>query len=65
MAYFSHFCHKSLFHDSFVNVVVLFVYLLVCLFVWGFMSNLRIFQLYGNVTVPDERLQILTYARHL
>ena len=35
-------------------------YLLVC----GFSSHSRIFHSYGYVTIADEGLQILTYARH-
>ena len=34
-------------------------------FVWGFSSHLRIFHLYGDVTIAGEGLQILTYARHV
>ena len=37
--------------------------LFVCLF-WGLSSHLRIFHSYGDVTIPGEGLQILTYARH-
>ena len=36
----------------------------VCLFVWGFSSNSRIFYSYGDATNTGEGLQILTYARH-
>ena len=32
----------------------------VCVFVWGFSSHLRIFHTYGDVTIADEALQILT-----
>ena len=38
-----------------------FVYLLV----WSFSSQSRISHSYGDVTITDEGLQILTYARHL
>ena len=37
----------------------------VCLFNCGFLSHLRIFHSYGDVTIASEGLQILTYARHL
>ena len=33
------------------------------LFVWAFSSHSRIFQSSGDVTIADEGLQILTYAR--
>ena len=33
-----------------------------CLFVWSFSSHSRIFHSYGDVTITDEGLQILTYA---
>ena len=35
----------------------------VCLFVWSLSSHSRIFHAYGDVTITDEGLQILTYAR--
>ena len=35
-----------------------------CLFVWDLSSHLRIFHSYEDVTIPVERLQIWTYARH-
>ena len=38
--------------------------LFVCLFVWGLSSRSRIFHSYADVTITDEGLQILTYARH-
>ena len=38
----------------------IFVYL----FVWSFSSHSRIFHSYRDVTIADERLQILTNARH-
>ena len=31
----------------------------------GFRSTRELFTLYGDVTIVDEGLQILTYARHL
>ena len=31
---------------------------------WGFSFHSRIFYSYGDVTIADEGLQILTYARH-
>ena len=34
------------------------------LFVFSFSSNSRIFNSHGEVTIADEGLQILTYARH-
>ena len=37
----------------------------VCLLVWSFSSHLRIFHSFGDVTIADERLQILTYARYV
>ena len=37
----------------------------VCLFVWGFSSNSRIFHSQGDVTNSGDGLQMLTYARHL
>ena len=36
-----------------------------CLFVWGFSSNSRIFHSCGDVTIAGEGLHILTYARYL
>ena len=33
-------------------------------FVWGFTFDSRIFHSYGDVTIPGEGLQNLTYARH-
>ena len=41
--------------------------LLILLFVWIFLSHLRIFNSFGDVTIADERLQLLTYiyAWHL
>ena len=36
----------------------------VCLFVWGFSSLSRIFHSFGDVTITDGGLQILTYSRH-
>ena len=36
----------------------------VCLFVWDFSSHSRIFHKYGDVTIADEGLQMLTYPRH-
>ena len=36
---------------------------IVCLFIWSLSSHLRIFHLYGDVTIVDEGLQIVTYAR--
>ena len=32
--------------------------------VWSLSSHSRIFHSYGDVTIPGEGLQILTYARH-
>ena len=43
----------------------LFVCLLDCLFVWYLSSHSRILHLYGDATIIGERLQMLTYARHL
>ena len=37
----------------------------VCLFVWSFSSHWRIFHTYGDVTINDGRLQILTNALHV
>ena len=38
----------------------------VCLFVWGFPSNLRILQvLFVKLTIAGKGLQMLIYARHL
>ena len=34
------------------------------LFVWGLTSHSRIFHSYRDVTITDEGLRILTYARH-
>ena len=34
------------------------------IFVWGLLSHSVIFHSYGDVTITDEGLQILTYARH-
>ena len=39
--------------------------LFVCGVFCGFSYNLRIFHSYGDVTITGEKLQILTYARHL
>ena len=50
-----------LFMKSRKSILCLFV----CLFVKGFSSHSRIFYSYGYVTITGERLQILTYARHL
>ena len=36
---------------------------IVCLFVW-YLSSLRIFHSYGDVTIAGEGLQIWTYVRH-
>ena len=36
----------------------------VCLFLWGFSSDFKIFYWYGDVTITDEGLQILTYTGH-
>ena len=36
----------------------------VCSFVWGLSSRSRIFHSYGDITIADEGLQILTYAWH-
>ena len=36
----------------------------VCLFVWGFSSHSWNFHSYGDVTIADEGLQILTYAQY-
>ena len=38
---------------------------LVGLLVWGFTSKSRIVHSYGDATTTNERLQILTYARHV
>ena len=35
------------------------------LFAWLFSSHLRMFRSYGDITISDEGLQILTYARLL
>ena len=35
----------------------------ICMFVYGFSSQSRIFQAYGDVTIAGEGLQILTFAR--
>ena len=35
-----------------------------CLFVCSYRSHSRIFHSYGDVTVIDQKLQILTYFRH-
>ena len=40
-------------------------FLFACLFVWGLTSHSRIFHSYGDVTITDEGLQILTYVRPL
>ena len=42
----------------------MFYYTLFSLFVWSLSSHSRIFHSYGDVTIADEGLQILTYARH-
>ena len=34
------------------------------LFSWGFSSHSRIFHSYGDVTIADEGLKNLTFARH-
>ena len=39
--------------------------LFVCGGFCGFSYNLRIFHSYGDITITGEKLQILTYARHL
>ena len=49
---------------KFLVLKIMFVCLFVCLFVWGFSSHSRMFHSYGDVTITDEGLQILTYARH-
>ena len=36
----------------------------VCLFFGGFWSHSRSFHSYGDAIITDERLQMLTYARH-
>ena len=38
--------------------------LFVCLFVWGFSSNSRIFHSYTDMTIASEGLQTLIYTRH-
>ena len=43
------------------NMVFLFC-LFVCLFVWSFSYNSRIFYSFGDVTIAGEGLQILTYS---
>ena len=45
------------------NTHIVMKLLFVCLF-WGLSSHSRIFHSYGDVTIADEGLQILTYARH-
>ena len=40
------------------------ILLFVCLFIRSCSSHSRIFPSFGDVTIPDEGLQILTYARH-
>ena len=38
---------------------------LFCLFVWSFSYHSNFFYSFGDVTIADEGLQILTYAQHL
>ena len=38
---------------------------LFCLFVWSFSYHSKFFYSFGDVTIADEGLQILTYAQHL
>ena len=47
-----------------LTMLIKFVCLFVCLFVWSLSSHSRIFHSYGDVTIACEGLQILTYARH-
>ena len=46
-----------IYHCKYIN-------LFVCLFVGGLSSHSRIFHSYGGVTIADEGMDILTYARH-
>ena len=45
--------------------LIMYLYSLSCLFVSSFSSTMMIFQAYEDVTIIGEKLQILTYTRHL
>ena len=51
--------------DVRVHICRLYVYLFVRLFVLQISSHSRIVYSHGNITIPGEGLQILTYTRHL
>ena len=48
-----------------ISTLIDFVCVFVRLFVCGLSSHSRIFHSFGDVTITDERLQILTNARQL
>ena len=50
--------------DSAFHCAPLTIYVFICLFVRGLSSRSRIFHSYGDVSITDEGLPILTYARH-
>ena len=50
--------------DKCEDSLSIYRFCLVCLFGF-FSSHSRIFHSYGDVTITDERLQFVTYARHL
>ena len=47
------------------DLLFMYNYVMFYLFVWGFSSYSRTFHSYGGVTITDEGLQILSYARQL
>ena len=56
--------HAALKPSQHCTIYWLMVFLCFFCFVWGFSSHSRIFHSYGDVTITNEGLQILTYARH-
>ena len=56
--------HAALKPSQHCTIYWLMVFFCCFFFVWGFSSHSRIFHSYGDVTITDEELQILTYARH-
>ena len=44
---------------------LLFIFCLLVFFFFNFLSHLRIFHSFGDVTITSEGLQILTYTRNL
>ena len=58
--------HKQMNHTLIkYRVLCLLVCFLICLLVWRFTSRSKIFHSYGDVTITDEGVQILIYARYL